>query len=75
MMLKVQVLLFANLKEELGWESADYAVTEAATPSDLIAAMGLDGPVLCAVNRAQVELTHPLSDGDEVALMPPMSGG
>ena len=31
--------------------------------------------VRLAVNRAFVALNHPLADGDEVAVIPPVSGG
>ena len=74
-MAKIQVLLFAQLKEQAGCDSIVKQIATNATPADLIAAMDLSGPILCAVNETQVDGTHPLHDGDVVALMPPMSGG
>lgn len=31
--------------------------------------------VLCAVNLEHRELDHPVSDGDEIAFFPPVTGG
>ncbi len=36
---------------------------------------GYSGRVLCAVNHEFSSLDHPLHDGDEVAFIPPVSGG
>lgn len=39
-------------------------------------ALALDeGKLLAAVNQTLVELTHPLTAGDEVAFFPPVTGG
>jgi molybdopterin converting factor small subunit len=34
-----------------------------------------EAPVRLAVNRVYVDKTHPLHDNDELALIPPVSGG
>ncbi|GAB7211949.1 molybdopterin synthase sulfur carrier subunit [Dickeya oryzae] len=34
-----------------------------------------DGKLLAAVNQSLVAMTHPLTDGDEVAFFPPVTGG
>lgn len=71
----VRVRLFAGLRERAGWAERD---VEAATVADVWAALELgDEPdgLLYAVNRAYAERSTSLGDGDEVALIPPVSGG
>jgi molybdopterin synthase catalytic subunit/molybdopterin converting factor small subunit len=71
----VHVRLFAGLREHAGWSSRE---VEAATVSDVWPALGLgDEPegLLYAVNREYAERDRELRDGDEVALIPPVSGG
>jgi molybdopterin synthase catalytic subunit len=67
--------LFAGLREQAGWSTRD---VEAATVADVWPALGLgDEPegLLYAVNREYAEPGRELKDGDEVALIPPVSGG
>jgi molybdopterin synthase catalytic subunit/molybdopterin converting factor small subunit len=71
----VNVRLFAGLRERAGWAQREI---EAATVADVWPALGLgDEPagLLYAVNRDYAERDAPLADGDEVALIPPVSGG
>jgi molybdopterin synthase catalytic subunit/molybdopterin converting factor small subunit len=71
----VRVRLFAGLRERAGWSERE---VEAATVADVWNALGLgDEPagLLYAVNKAYAERDRPLADGDEVALIPPVSGG
>jgi molybdopterin synthase catalytic subunit/molybdopterin converting factor small subunit len=71
----VTVRLFAGLREQAGWSRREL---EAATVADVWPALGLgDEPagLLYAVNREYAERDRPLADGDEVALIPPVSGG
>jgi molybdopterin synthase catalytic subunit len=71
----VQVRLFAGLRERAGWARRE---VEAATVADVWPALGLgDEPegLLYAVNREYAERERELRDGDEVALIPPVSGG
>ena len=71
----VRVRLFAGLRERAGWSEREI---EAATVADVWPALDLgDEPpgLLYAVNRQYADRTMPLSDGDEVALIPPVSGG
>jgi MoaE-MoaD fusion protein len=73
--MQVTVRLFAGLRERAGWSSREI---DAATVADVWPALGLgDEPagLLYAVNRAYVERGHELAEGDEVALIPPVSGG
>jgi molybdopterin synthase catalytic subunit len=71
----VVVRLFAGLRERAGWSSREI---EAATVADVWPALGLgDEPegLLYAVNREFAERGRELREGDEVALIPPVSGG
>jgi molybdopterin synthase catalytic subunit len=71
----VRVRLFAGLRERAGWSQRD---VDAATVADVWNALGLgDEPegLLYAVNREYAQREHVLTDGDEVALIPPVSGG
>ena len=73
--MSVRVRLFAGLRERAGWSQREIA---AATVGDVWAALGLgeepDG-LLYAVNKRYAPRDTPLADGDEVALIPPVSGG
>lgn len=72
----VTVRLFAGLRERAG--TGKLELDGVATVADVWPALGLgDEPagLLYAVNRTYVERTQALRDGDEVALIPPVSGG
>ena len=74
--MRVTVRLFAGLRERAG--RARLELEDVARVEDVWPALGLgDEPpgVLYAVNRSYVEPGHELADGDEVALIPPVSGG
>lgn len=74
--MRVTVRLFAGLREQAGRSTIE--LEDVARAGDVWERLGLGGEppgLLYAVNRAYVEPTHELSDGDEVALIPPVSGG
>jgi molybdopterin synthase catalytic subunit len=74
----VQVRLFAGLREQVGKGSVEVELADGATVDDVWAVLGLgDEPpgLLYALNRAYAERSAPLTDGDEVAVIPPVSGG
>src|SRR5438045_7327110 len=74
-MAAVTVRVFAALRERAGWTRRD---VEAARVADVWAALGLgDEPdgLLYAVNHEYAPREQELGDGDEVALIPPVSGG
>jgi molybdopterin synthase catalytic subunit/molybdopterin converting factor small subunit len=74
--MRVTVRLFAGLRERAG--TARLELEDVATVADVWPALGLGdepGGLLYAVNRAYVERTQELRDGDEVAVIPPVSGG
>lgn len=71
----VRVRLFAGLRERAGWSEREL---DAASVGDVWSQLGLgDEPqgLLYAVNREYAERSRTLADGDEVALIPPVSGG
>jgi molybdopterin synthase catalytic subunit len=81
----LQVRLFAVLRERAGRDSLEIEVAEGATVAEAIRALAavseplaetLDAmPVVMAVNRSYVSEEATLSAGDELALIPPVSGG
>ena len=74
--MRVKVRLFAGLRERAG--VAERELEGVTRVSDVWAALELgDEPegLLYAVNRRYAERERDLADGDEVALIPPVSGG
>jgi molybdopterin synthase catalytic subunit/molybdopterin converting factor small subunit len=73
---EVTVRLFAGLRERAGW--SERRIDGAATVADVWPALELgDEPpgLLYAVNHEYAQRDRALADGDEVALIPPVSGG
>ncbi len=73
--MRVTVRLFAGLREQAGWMRREF---DAARVADVWPQLGLgEEPLglLYAVNREYAQAEHELADGDEVALIPPVSGG
>jgi molybdopterin synthase catalytic subunit len=74
----LEVKLFAMLRERAGSDSVAVELPEGATVGDLLGELApLIGamPVRAAVNREYSLESAELRDGDEVALIPPVSGG
>ena len=74
--MRVTVKLFAGLRERAGWSERE--VDGVGRVADVWATLGLgDEPagLLFAVNREYADKAQELADGDEVALIPPVSGG
>jgi molybdopterin synthase catalytic subunit/molybdopterin converting factor small subunit len=72
----VKVRLFAGLRERAGYGERELEGVERV--GDVWQALGLgDEPegLLYAVNREYADAGRELTDGDEVALIPPVSGG
>jgi molybdopterin synthase catalytic subunit len=72
---RVRVRLFAGLRERAGWSEREL---EAATVADVWPALALGAEpegLLYAVNKEYAPRERELADGDEVALIPPVSGG
>jgi MoaE-MoaD fusion protein len=72
----VSVRLFAGLRERAGAARVEVELAEPATVADLLAAMDL-APRSCvaAINREYADPAARIAPGDEVALVPPVSGG
>ncbi len=79
----VTVRLFAYLRERAGAGTVELSLEDGATVADAIAALrggplsGLpeDAPFVVAVGREYAERAQRLRQGDELALVPPVSGG
>ena len=76
--MRVTVRLFAGLRERAGFAERTLELADGARLMDVWSALELgnepDG-LLYAVNRAYAAAETELADGDEVALIPPVSGG
>ncbi|MDH3217716.1 MAG: MoaD/ThiS family protein [Candidatus Krumholzibacteria bacterium] len=81
--MKIEVLLFAQLRESLGTSRTVLELEEGQTVRDvahrLMAQAGKPDvgslPLRFAVNEEFVEEDHRLIDGDRVAVLTPVSGG
>ena len=82
--MEVSVRLFAILRERAGRDSVELALADGSTVADALEALraeaGLDEvlsrvPVRMAVNRDYASADTTLAQGDELALVPPVSGG
>jgi MoaE-MoaD fusion protein len=76
--MRVTVRLFAGLRERAGAGEVTLELPAGARVSDALRAVGelTEGmPVVMAVNREYAEETQTLQAGDELALIPPVSGG
>jgi molybdopterin synthase catalytic subunit/molybdopterin converting factor small subunit len=72
----VTVRLFAGLRERAGSDRVEVELPDGAVVADLLAAMEV-APRSCvvAINREYAGEGEPVREGDEVALVPPVSGG
>jgi molybdopterin synthase catalytic subunit len=80
--LKVSVRFFAFYRERAGTSQTEVDLPDGATPEELLirlraeySSLPLSDSVLIAVNSEYVSSGIPLHDGDEVAFIPPVSGG
>ena len=76
--MQVRVLLFAGLRERAGASSVELDLPEGALVRDALDRMRAvaDGvPVVMAINQEYAAADAPLHAGDELALIPPVSGG
>ena len=80
--MRVRVRLFASYREAAGVGHVALELPEGSTVRDAIREVLRDHPLLAegrqlviARDREYVDADAPLADGDEVALIPPVSGG
>jgi molybdopterin synthase catalytic subunit len=79
----VRVLFFGRLKDIVGKSEEDAELSDGARVEDLFARYGRNFPelvkfrpsVVASVNQEFAEWRAPLASGDEVAFLPPVSGG
>ena len=81
--MQLRVLVFAGLRERLRRDSVDLELPAGARARDVLAALAAREPALSAslsvcrvaVGHEFVGADHPVAEGDEVAIIPPVSGG
>ena len=80
--MRITVKLFALMAAHAGARALELHVPPAATLDQLLATLRQSHPQLpwlpgtmFAVNQQYAQAAHPLHDGDEVAVIPPVSGG
>ena len=78
----IRIRLFAGLREQAGWAErqwcADTSVEATLTPRQLWQTLQLPGKlssVRVAINQQFAAADTPLRAGDELAFLPPISGG
>ncbi len=82
-MITVQARFFALYRERVGKNTEALDVPDNATVADAVAEVMRRWPQFCpnpaavvvAVNREYQDHKHPLKKGDELAFIPPVSGG
>jgi molybdopterin converting factor subunit 1 len=81
--MRVRLRFFASVREKLGKSEVTCTVPAGATVAEVLDHLCRENRALeplrrslsVAVNREYVDADHALSDNDEVALIPPVSGG
>lgn len=81
--MKIQVMLFAALADKAGDRTVSTEVPEHATVADVLKAVERDYPQLApllpacfvSVNQEYAMPDQPVREGDELAILPPVSGG
>ncbi len=81
--MRVTVRLFARLRDIAGTGELTCELPAGATAGVLWDTLARDhaefgtyqGSVSTAINAEYTKMNHPLTDGDEVAFLPPVSGG
>lgn len=81
--MRVSVRLFASFREIAGERQLDLEVPTGATVADVVTSLGerfprLAGPLRSArfaLDQAYVEADTPMQEGQELVLLPPVSGG
>jgi len=81
--MQLRVQIFATLAQQIGQNQIDVDVPNGAVVADLLESIGKQYPAIVpllertavAVNLSYVKKNHALGPDDEVALIPPVSGG
>src|SRR5262249_61771790 len=81
--MRIRVLLFGQLKDIVGRPEESVEIQTGSSLSDLMARYAqqfpkfkpMVGSIACSLNREYAAASSVLHDGDEVGLLPPVSGG
>ena len=81
--MQVRVRLFASLREKAGRDRQSLDLSDGASVEEAWSRLAHDAPQLAphrasltvAVNRRYAPFDTKLSEGDEIAFIPPVSGG
>jgi molybdopterin converting factor subunit 1 len=81
--MKIRLLLFAVLRDIVGKDQIDLTIPEGSTPADVWDMIRRDSsrlhlferPPMIAVNEEYASPDRRLQEGDEIAFIPPVSGG
>src|SRR5437868_4245137 len=80
--MRVAIRLFASVRESIGANQITIELPEAATAADAIAALRAQYPTVGGIPEARLSVNyeyvggdHVIHEQDEVALIPPVSGG
>lgn len=81
--MKIKLKLFAFFRQAFGASDLEYEVIAGATAQTLLDDIMSRHPtleksrdhVVITINKQAVHLDAPLHEGDEVAILPPVSGG
>jgi molybdopterin converting factor subunit 1 len=81
--MRITILVFARLRDLVGAPRLDRDVASGSTVEDVWRTLAGEFPSVApyrtalsaAVNAGYVRFSSPVADGDEVAFLPPVSGG
>ena len=74
--MRIKVRLFAGLRERAGWGEREVDGITRVDEVWPVLGLGVEPEgLLYAVNKEYAQRDHELTDGDEVAVIPPVSGG
>jgi molybdopterin converting factor small subunit len=82
-MIRLSITFYSYFKDLAGCERTTEVMPDGSKASDLLARLGQRFPRLAAIEKSALlavgveyqPRSHPLQDGDEVALFPPVQGG
>jgi len=81
--MKFRLKLFASFRQIANTAEVEYILNEGATAEDLLndifdknpSLIRMKGHVVVTINKQAAPLSTEIKEGDEVAILPPVSGG